>query len=153
MADPLYPSTLPFSALVIEVNTGTDGAPVWSAPAGFNTKSFNRTSTTSTGSVVSTDQPDAPALQIVAITAKGKQVTGSGSYTPSDVAIWSAWHESGAPKGVRIRIVGVEYFVGHGVLSAFNVTSAKATEAGLMQYSVTIDPTDAWVRTVGSPTP
>ena len=128
--DPLtYPTTATFGALVIELNTGTHAAPVWVAPCGFDSKSFNRGSTTSTANLPSCNNPDAAAQQVTAITGKTKQVQGSGVLATEDTALWSSFHESGLPMEVRVRLVGVEYFVGLAVLSSFNITGAKGQNA------------------------
>ena len=150
--DPLtYPTTAPFGALVVELNTGTVGTPVWTAPCGFDTKAFNRGSTTSTANLPSCSDPDAAAQQVTAITGKTKQVQGSGVLATEDTAMWSAFHESGLPMQVRVHLKGIEYFVGMAVLSSFNISGSKGQNAELLQFSVTLDQAAAWVQTTGDP--
>lgn len=150
--DPLtFPTTKTFGALVIEINTGTHSTPVWSAPCGFDTKAFNRGATTSTANVPPCNNPDGAAQQVTAITGKTKQVQGSGVLSAGDAPMWSAWHESGAPMEVRVRLTGIEYFVGPAVLSSFNITGAKGQNAELLQHSVTIDQAATWTQTTGDP--
>ena len=88
---------------------------------------------------------------MTAITGKTKQVQGSGVLATEDTTMWSTFHESGLPMQVRVRLVGIEYFVGLAVLSSFNITGAKGQNAELLQFSVTLDQAAAWVQTTGNP--
>ena len=152
MADPLvYPATTTYGALIIELGNGASPE-VFAAPAGLDSKAFNRSSTTSTANVPSSSNPDAAALVVTAITANTKAVTGSGVLAVADVPTWSAWHESGLPKNVRVRLKGIEYFIGLAVLTQFNITGAKGQNADLLQFSISIEQFAQWAQHTGDPT-
>lgn len=150
--DPLeFPTTATFGSLVVLLGNGATPE-VFSAPCGMDTKAFNRGSSTSTAAIPPCNNPDAPAQQVTAITAKTKAVTGSGVFAKEDAPDWSKWHESGAPRNVRVWLKGVEYFEGAAVLSTYNITGTKGQNADLLQYSVAIDQYAAWTQHDGDPT-
>lgn len=145
------PTTKKFSQLIVEIDTSTNGTPAWTAPCGFNAKALNMTASTSTATLPDCDDPEAPAWEETGVNALAGEVTGSGVMAAENAALWEGWLDSGDSKPIRIRIPGVGYRTGNGVLTALGATAQLASDANRIQRSVTIKNDGPWIWTAGDP--
>ena len=149
--DPLeYPTTMTFGQLVVEIGNGANPE-LFSAPAGFDNKAFNKTASASEANIPPTNAPDAPGFTARGISALSIEVTGSGVMATEDAPMWTAFWLGGVAKNVRVTRTGIDYWVGPAVLTAYNETAARAQNGNLVQASVTMSSAGPWTQTTGAP--
>lgn len=143
-----YPNTKTFSQFIVEVQFAPN---VWSAPCGFISKSQTMSASTSAATVPACNNPEKPAWDVKNVDSLSGQVQGNGVHAAEDSPKWEGWFDSGAPLPIRIRIPGVGYRVGPGVLTNLGASTALKSDANLVQRSVTIDNAGPWPWTAGDP--
>lgn len=150
MSDPLvFPTTLTFGGLVVEIETATPGA--YAAPCGFDTKAFNKTGATSEANVPPCNAPDAPGFAVRGVSSLSIEVTGAGVMAVEDIPMWTAWWLSGQPKNVRVVRTGTDYWQGPAVLTTYNEATARSQNGNLVQLSIALQSAGPWTNTTGAP--
>ena len=145
------PQTASFSQFIVELGNGMSPE-VFSAPCGFDTKSLDMSAASSSATVPDCTNPELPAWEVKGVNALSGKVSGSGVMATEDQALWDLWFDSGLTKNVRIRIPGIGYRVGAGILTSLGHSTALKSNANLVQRSITIDNAGPWPWTAGSPT-
>ena len=145
-----YPTTQSFGSIVVEVESQTTPG-TYVAPVGFDQKALTLTAGNSEANLPANDAPDAPGWTARGVSALSAQVTGSGVYAKDDQAVFEGWFDSGTPRNVRVREVGVGYRVGQAILTNLGITASRTQNANLAQRSMTIDSDGPWPWTAGDP--
>jgi hypothetical protein len=145
------PVTKSFKNFIVEVGTAVGPPIVYTAPCGFNSKSLQMAASTSSASVPDCTDPEAPAWDEVGIDSLSGQIQGAGVMATENSPMWDQWFDSAAPKPIRIRIPGVGYRAGLGLLTALGDSVALKSDGNLVQRSVTIVSSGPWAWTAGDP--
>ncbi len=149
MTNPTYPTPKTFGALIIEVETATPGT--YAALVGFDTKSSNLTTGTSTANLPSISNPDLPGWDITGVGSLKLQVQGSGVYAVEDEPMLEAWFDSAVPKNVRVHVSSVGYRQGPMVLTSLGNSVSRNQNGNLCQRSITLDSAGPMNFTAGDP--
>lgn len=97
-------TTIKFSKFRVLLGDGASPE-VFTAPCGFNSRSFNRTKTLNEISEPDCDDEDEPAWTARDVAALSWNVTGEGVLPQESIQLWEDFVNSSSSRGVRIEFI------------------------------------------------